>query len=112
MIKFNSRVVENSEVMVKPGTPLDLRCEGDGPVNWQTRLPKHRRYVSRGNGNVRTIKVERPSAEFTGTYKCVYTAGSRHMSSSVHVYIKGELREKTKEQLPNGCPHWYFSLIV
>lgn len=93
MIKFNSKVVATSEVVVRPGTPLDLRCEGDGPVNWQTRLAKHRRFVSKGNGNIRTLKVERPSAEFTGTYKCVYTAGSqqRELTSAVHVYIKGEL---------------------
>ncbi|XP_075337399.1 macrophage colony-stimulating factor 1 receptor isoform X1 [Odontesthes bonariensis] len=90
VIKLNSKVVGGSEVVVSPGSPLDLRCEGDGPINWQTRLPKHRRYVSRASGNVRNLKVERPSAEFTGTYKCFYTAGSqyRHLTSSVHVYVK------------------------
>ncbi|XP_032384009.1 macrophage colony-stimulating factor 1 receptor isoform X1 [Etheostoma spectabile] len=88
VIKFNSKVVESSEVVVRPGTPLDLRCEGDRPVNWQTRLAKHRRFVSKGNGNVRTLKVERPSAEFTGTYTCFYTAGSQQLTSSVHVYVK------------------------
>ncbi|XP_034545156.1 macrophage colony-stimulating factor 1 receptor [Notolabrus celidotus] len=90
VIKLNSKVVGSSEVVVKPGIPLDLRCEGDGPVNWQTRLPKHRRFVSKGNGKVRTLKVERPSAEFTGTYKCFYTGGSQShdLTSSVHVYVK------------------------
>ena len=93
MIKFNSEVVESSEVVVKPGTSLDLQCEGDGPVNWQTRLAKHRRFVSKGQGNVRTLRVERPSAEFTGTYKCFYNSVSlhRHLTSSVHVYVKGAL---------------------
>ncbi|CAJ1058560.1 macrophage colony-stimulating factor 1 receptor [Xyrichtys novacula] len=90
VIKLNSKVVSSSEVVVKPGIPLDLRCEGDGPVNWQTRLAKHRRFISKGNGKVRTLKVERPSAEFTGTYKCFYTAGSpsHELTSSVHVYVK------------------------
>ncbi|TMS17630.1 Macrophage colony-stimulating factor 1 receptor 1 [Larimichthys crocea] len=90
VIKFNSKVVEGPEVVVKPGTSLDLKCEGDGPVNWQTRLAKHRRFVSKGNGNFRTLRVERPSAEFTGTYKCFYTAGSqnRELTTSVHVYVK------------------------
>lgn len=94
VIKFNSKVVESSEVVVTPGNPLDLRCEGNGPVNWQTRLPKHRRYVSKGSGTVRTIKVERPSAEFTGTYKCLYTAGPQYhnLTSSVHVYVKDPQR--------------------
>ncbi|TKS72411.1 Macrophage colony-stimulating factor 1 receptor 1 [Collichthys lucidus] len=90
VIKFNSKVVEGSEVVVTPGTSLDLKCEGDGPVNWQTRLAKHRRFVSKGNGNFRTLRVDRPSAEFTGTYKCFYTAGSqnRELTTSVHVYVK------------------------
>jgi len=97
VIKFNSRLVVGDEVVVSPGTPLVLRCEGDGPVTWHTRLAKHRRYVSRGLGQVRTFKVNRPSAEFTGTYRCVYTSGQNRMpdaltSSSVHVYVKGELR--------------------
>ncbi|KAM9795663.1 macrophage colony-stimulating factor 1 receptor [Neosynchiropus ocellatus] len=90
VIKFNNRVVGSPEVVVRPGAPLDLKCEGDGPVNWQTRLNKHRRYISRGHGNVRTIRVERPSAEFTGTYKCVYTPSTQHrgLFSTVHVYVK------------------------
>lgn len=93
MIKFNSKVV-GSEVEVKPGSPLDLKCEGDGPVNWQTRLPKHRRFISKGTGNVRTFKVENPSAEFTGTYKCFYTGPKySNLTTSVHVYVKGELRQ-------------------
>ncbi|XP_056151580.1 macrophage colony-stimulating factor 1 receptor [Lampris incognitus] len=91
VIKFNSKVVEGSEVVATPGTPLILTCEGDGPVNWQTRLAKHRRFVTKASGNVRTFRVERPTAEFTGTYKCIYTAGLRRvhdLASSVHVYIK------------------------
>uniref|UniRef100_A0A3Q2TBM6 receptor protein-tyrosine kinase n=1 Tax=Fundulus heteroclitus TaxID=8078 RepID=A0A3Q2TBM6_FUNHE len=94
IIKVNSKVVTGSEVMVRAGRPLDLRCEGDGPVSWQPRLPKHRRFVSRGSGNVRTFKVDRPSAEFTGTYKCFYTAGpkSSDFASSLHVYVKDPQR--------------------
>lgn len=94
VIKFNSKVVETSEVLVRLGSHLDLQCQGDGAVNWQTRLPKHRRFVSKSPGNVRSIKVERPTAEFTGTYKCYYTGGSkyRNLTSSVHVYVKGEWR--------------------
>lgn len=90
MIKLNSKVVKSAEVVVRAGSPLDLRCEGEAPVIWQTRLPKHRRYISKGNGTVRTFKVDRPTAEFTGTYKCYYTNGS-HRDSSVYVYVKGEL---------------------
>lgn len=100
VIKFNSKVVETSEVLVGLGNHLELQCKGDGPVNWQTRLPKHRRFMSKNHGNVRSIKVERPTAEFTGTYKCYYTGGSkyRNLTSSVHVYVKGERR------WVGGCP--------
>ncbi|XP_019730349.1 macrophage colony-stimulating factor 1 receptor [Hippocampus comes] len=94
VIRLNSKVVTGPEVVVKSGTPLDLRCEGDAPVNWQPRLAKHKRYMSKGKVNVCTLKVARPSAEFTGTYKCFYTGGSQHhnLTSSVHVFVKDPSR--------------------
>ncbi|XP_051936314.1 macrophage colony-stimulating factor 1 receptor [Hippocampus zosterae] len=90
VIRLNSKVVSGPEVVIKSGTPLDLRCEGDAPVNWQPRLAKHKRYMSKGKVNVCTLKVARPSAEFTGTYKCFYTGGTQHrnLTSSVHVFVK------------------------
>lgn len=90
VIKLNSRVITQPEVVVKASTPLDLRCEGNGPVNWRPRLLKHRRYISKLGGNIRTLRVERPTAEFTGTYTCSYTTGpqQRELTSSVHVYVK------------------------
>lgn len=93
MIKFNSKSVGGSEVVIRPGSRLILRCEGDGPVHWHPRLKKHKRHVSKGSGNVRTLKVDSPTAEFTGTYTCSYTAESKdsNLTSSVHVYVKGEL---------------------
>uniref|UniRef100_A0A669F6I3 receptor protein-tyrosine kinase n=1 Tax=Oreochromis niloticus TaxID=8128 RepID=A0A669F6I3_ORENI len=96
VIKLNSKVVKSAEVVVRAGSPLDLRCEGEAPVIWQTRLPKHRRYISKGNGTVRTFKVDRPTAEFTGTYKCYYTNGS-HRDSSVYVYVKDPSHVVVKE---------------
>lgn len=92
VIKLNSRLVGSTEVVIKTGNILDLRCEGNEPVNWQPRLAKHKRYVSRGSGNVRTFKVDRATAEFTGTYKCFYAAKSQYsnLTSWVHVYVKGE----------------------
>ncbi|MED6287095.1 Macrophage colony-stimulating factor 1 receptor 1 [Characodon lateralis] len=94
IIKVNSKVVTDPEVVVRVGKPLDLRCEGNRSVSWQPRLSKHRRYVSRGSGNVRSFKVEHPSAEFTGMYKCFYTAGpkSSDLVSSIHVYVKDPMR--------------------
>uniref|UniRef100_A0A3B4AX69 receptor protein-tyrosine kinase n=1 Tax=Periophthalmus magnuspinnatus TaxID=409849 RepID=A0A3B4AX69_9GOBI len=89
VIRFNSRVLTRPEVVVKVGTQLDLRCEGDGPVNWRPRLPKHRRYISKLRGSVQMLRVERPTAEFTGTYVCYYTSGpQRELTASVHVYVR------------------------
>lgn len=105
MIKLNSRVVDSLEVVVSAGSPLDLKCEGDAPVNLQTRLSKHKRYI-KGSGNVRVLKVERPSAEFTGTYRCSYAAGSQldNLTASVHLYVKGErLAFLSKEPRDTVC---------
>ncbi|XP_055080934.1 macrophage colony-stimulating factor 1 receptor isoform X2 [Periophthalmus magnuspinnatus] len=89
VIRFNSRVLTRPEVVVKVGTQLDLRCEGDGPVNWRPRLPKHRRYISKLRGSVQMLRVERPTAEFTGTYVCYYTSGpQRELTASIHVYVR------------------------
>ncbi|XP_049599936.1 macrophage colony-stimulating factor 1 receptor 1 isoform X2 [Syngnathus scovelli] len=94
VIRLNSKVVSGPEVVVKSGTILDLRCEGDAPVNLQPRLAKHKRYMSKGRGNVSILKVERLSAEFTGTYRCSYTGGTQHrnVTSSVHVFVKDPSR--------------------
>ncbi|XP_061541250.1 macrophage colony-stimulating factor 1 receptor [Phycodurus eques] len=94
VIRLNSKVVLSPEVVVNSGTPLDLRCEGDRPVNWQPRLAKHKRYMSRGRGNVSILKVAHPSAQFTGTYKCFYIGGTQHhnLTSSVHVFVKDPSR--------------------
>ncbi|XP_056457039.1 macrophage colony-stimulating factor 1 receptor 1-like [Gadus chalcogrammus] len=93
LIRSNSVAVAGNEVVVPPGTPLILSCEGDGPVVWTPRLPKHRRFVSRGAGRVRTFRVDRPSAEFTGTYQCKYAHRNQNAPGGaavawVHVYVK------------------------
>ncbi|XP_055782592.1 macrophage colony-stimulating factor 1 receptor 1-like isoform X2 [Salvelinus fontinalis] len=91
VIKLNSEVVVGPEVVLNPGIPLVLTCEGDGPVNWLTRLSKHKSLISKDNGRVRTFRVDRPSAEHTGTYKCEYTSVNvkgRDLFSTVHVYVK------------------------
>ncbi|KAJ8015320.1 hypothetical protein DPEC_G00024900 [Dallia pectoralis] len=91
IIKLNSRLVVGTEVILNPGTKMVLRCEGNGPVNWSTRLAKHKRLISKGNGNDRTFKVDKLLAEHTGTYTCEYTsvdAKGLDLVSTVHVYVK------------------------
>ncbi|XP_010895132.2 macrophage colony-stimulating factor 1 receptor isoform X3 [Esox lucius] len=91
VIKLNSQLVFGPEVVLTKGTQLVLRCEGNGPVNWLTRLAKHRKFISKGNSTVKTFKVDKLSAEHTGTYTCEYTSVDvkrPNLVSTVHVYVK------------------------
>lgn len=90
-IRLNSGAPVGTEVILDSGSPLHLICEGDGPVTWLPRLAKHKRFISKEVGNVRSFRVDRATAEFTGTYKCVYMNGNdSNDSSSVHVFVRGE----------------------
>ncbi|KAL0974036.1 hypothetical protein UPYG_G00214550 [Umbra pygmaea] len=92
VIKLNSQLVVRPEVVLNPGKPLVLRCEGNGSVNWVTRLAKHRKFISKKNNtNVKTFRVDSASAEHTGTYVCEYTSVDfkrPDLISTVHVYVK------------------------
>ncbi len=90
-IRLNSGAPVGTDVILDSGSPLHLICEGDGPVTWLPRLAKHKRLISKEVGNVRSFRVDRATAEFTGTYKCVYMNGNdSNESSSVHVFVRGE----------------------
>ncbi|XP_051514407.1 macrophage colony-stimulating factor 1 receptor-like [Myxocyprinus asiaticus] len=88
-ITVNSEVLTSSDVILNTGSPLLLTCEGDGPVTWLPRLFRHKRYISKGVGNIQSFRVDKASVDFTGTYKCVYTNGKKsNVSSSVHVFVR------------------------
>lgn len=88
-IMVNSDVLTGSDVILDSGSLLHLRCEGDGPVTWIQRLAKHRRFISRGNRNVRSFEVDHATAEFTGTYSCVYVSRDEsNASSSLHLFVR------------------------
>ncbi|KAG5853378.1 hypothetical protein ANANG_G00072660 [Anguilla anguilla] len=87
VIRVNSKVLNGSEVVLGPGTPLVLQCTGGDDVTWSPRLAKHRKHISRTPGRESTLRVDRPTAEHTGTYKCEYRARPG-LQASVHVYVR------------------------
>ncbi|XP_052430001.1 macrophage colony-stimulating factor 1 receptor [Carassius gibelio] len=88
-IRLNSEDPVGTDVILDSGSPLHLICEGDGPVTWLPRLAKHKRYISKEVGNVRSFYVKQATADFTGTYKCVYlNTNDSNESSSVHVFVR------------------------
>ncbi|XP_059372349.1 macrophage colony-stimulating factor 1 receptor [Carassius carassius] len=88
-IRLNSEGPVSTDVILDSGSPLHLICEGDGPVTWLPRLARHKRYISKVVGNVRSFYVKQATADFTGTYKCVYmNANDSNESSSVHVFVR------------------------
>uniref|UniRef100_A0A8C1F0Q3 receptor protein-tyrosine kinase n=1 Tax=Cyprinus carpio carpio TaxID=630221 RepID=A0A8C1F0Q3_CYPCA len=88
-IRLNSGAPVGTDVILDSGSPLHLICEGDGPVTWLLRLARHKRFISKEVGNVRSFHVDKATADFTGTYKCVYmNKNDSNESSSVHVFVR------------------------
>uniref|UniRef100_A0A8C1GNC7 receptor protein-tyrosine kinase n=1 Tax=Cyprinus carpio TaxID=7962 RepID=A0A8C1GNC7_CYPCA len=88
-IRLNSGAPVGTDVILDSGSPLHLICEGDGPVTWLPRLARHKRFISKEVGNVRSFHVDKATADFTGTYKCVYmNKNDSNESSSVHVFVR------------------------
>lgn len=88
-IRLSSGALAGTDVILESGSPLQLVCEGDGPVTFLPRLAKHKRYISREVGKIRSFRVEKTTVDFTGTYKCVYMNGNdSNLSSSVHVFVR------------------------
>ncbi|XP_021336731.1 macrophage colony-stimulating factor 1 receptor isoform X1 [Danio rerio] len=88
-IRLSSGALAGTDVILESGSPLQLVCEGDGPVTFLPRLAKHKRYISKEVGKIRSFRVEKTTVDFTGTYKCVYMNGNdSNLSSSVHVFVR------------------------
>uniref|UniRef100_A0A8C1ZPR7 receptor protein-tyrosine kinase n=1 Tax=Cyprinus carpio TaxID=7962 RepID=A0A8C1ZPR7_CYPCA len=86
---LNSGAPVGTDEILDSGSPLHLICEGDGPVTWLLRLARHKRFISKEVGNVRSFHVDKATADFTGTYKCVYmNKNDSNESSSVHVFVR------------------------
>uniref|UniRef100_A0A8C2A932 receptor protein-tyrosine kinase n=1 Tax=Cyprinus carpio TaxID=7962 RepID=A0A8C2A932_CYPCA len=88
-IRLNSGAPVGTDVILDSGSPLHLICEGDGPVTWVPRLARHKRFISKEIRNVRSFHVDKATADFTGTYKCIYmNRNDSNESSSVHVFVR------------------------
>ncbi|XP_048058726.1 macrophage colony-stimulating factor 1 receptor [Megalobrama amblycephala] len=88
-IRLNSGALVGTDVILSSSSLLHLICEGDGPVTWIPRLARHKKYISKEVGNIRSFRVERATVDFTGTYKCIYmNENYSNMSSSVHVFVR------------------------
>ncbi|KAJ8254667.1 hypothetical protein GJAV_G00195680 [Gymnothorax javanicus] len=87
VIWLNSEVLDRPELILSPGQPLALQCTGGSNVTWITRLAKQRRHVSKTLGRESTLRIDRLTAEHTGTYKCEYKARPG-LQASVHLYVK------------------------
>ncbi|KAK9963662.1 hypothetical protein ABG768_006830 [Culter alburnus] len=88
-IRLNSGALVGTDVILSSSSPLHLICEGDGPVTWIPRLARHKKYISKEVGNIRSFRVDRATVDFTGTYKCIYmNENYSNVSSSVHVFVR------------------------
>uniref|UniRef100_A0A8C9VJF9 receptor protein-tyrosine kinase n=1 Tax=Scleropages formosus TaxID=113540 RepID=A0A8C9VJF9_SCLFO len=86
VIRLKSDVLESDEVVLKQGTEMILRCEGDSDVMWHLRLAKLKKFI-KSSGNSTIFKTDFLTVEFTGTYKCAYK-NQPDLYSSVHIYVK------------------------
>ncbi|XP_036403975.1 macrophage colony-stimulating factor 1 receptor [Megalops cyprinoides] len=84
VIKMNSEVLDQPEVVLSPGAPLILSCEGNDTVRWIPRLAKYKKHITKA-GNV--FRVDKVRVDYTGTYKCEYLSRP-DLQASVHVYVK------------------------
>ncbi len=83
VIKLNSFPLNQSEVVWSANTPFILSCEGQADIVWKTRLWKHQKHLLR-----KTLNVQNPTADYTGTYRCSYKS-QKDLYSEIHIYVKG-----------------------
>uniref|UniRef100_A0A4W5RL82 receptor protein-tyrosine kinase n=1 Tax=Hucho hucho TaxID=62062 RepID=A0A4W5RL82_9TELE len=84
VIKLNSVVLREAERTLPLGTSFTLTCEGDSPATWSTTAFKKGNTKLRG---VITTSTKHLTADYTGTYKCVYD-NQPDLYSEVHIYVK------------------------
>uniref|UniRef100_A0A4W5RRA5 receptor protein-tyrosine kinase n=1 Tax=Hucho hucho TaxID=62062 RepID=A0A4W5RRA5_9TELE len=87
VIKLNSVVLREAERTLPLGTSFTLTCEGDSPATWSTTAFKKGNTKLRG---VITTSTKHLTADYTGTYKCVYD-NQPDLYSEVHIYVKGKM---------------------
>ncbi|XP_072518536.1 macrophage colony-stimulating factor 1 receptor 1 isoform X2 [Salminus brasiliensis] len=95
VIRLNSTILNQSEVVLQSGTRFSLSCEGQAfSVVWRTRLTQHKKHVSK---NVLTVRQS--TADHTGTYRCSYR-NRTDLFSEVHIYMRDSAQFFTKSLNP------------
>ncbi|XP_029626026.1 macrophage colony-stimulating factor 1 receptor 1 isoform X2 [Salmo trutta] len=82
VIRLNSVLLREAERTLPLGTSFTLTCEGDSTATWSTTAFK-RRNTKQGS----MITTRHLTADYTGTYKCVYD-NQPDLFSEVHIYVK------------------------
>uniref|UniRef100_A0A8C8CJB7 receptor protein-tyrosine kinase n=1 Tax=Oncorhynchus tshawytscha TaxID=74940 RepID=A0A8C8CJB7_ONCTS len=82
VIRLNSVLLREPERTLLLGTLFTLTCEGDSTATWSTTAFKWR-FSKQGS----VITTKYLTADFTGTYKCVYD-NQPDLFSEVHIYVK------------------------
>uniref|UniRef100_A0A673LYH7 receptor protein-tyrosine kinase n=1 Tax=Sinocyclocheilus rhinocerous TaxID=307959 RepID=A0A673LYH7_9TELE len=83
-----------SEVVRSAYKPFILSCEGQADIIWKTRLRKHQKHVSQN-----TVSVQKPTTEYTGTYRCSYK-NQKDLYSEIHIYVRDSVKAFTTAQSP------------
>uniref|UniRef100_A0A673LRN0 receptor protein-tyrosine kinase n=1 Tax=Sinocyclocheilus rhinocerous TaxID=307959 RepID=A0A673LRN0_9TELE len=94
VIKLNSSPLSRSEVVRSAYKPFILSCEGQADIIWKTRLRKHQKHVSQN-----TVSVQKPTTEYTGTYRCSYK-NQKDLYSEIHIYVRDSVKAFTTAQSP------------
>uniref|UniRef100_A0A672QMP8 receptor protein-tyrosine kinase n=1 Tax=Sinocyclocheilus grahami TaxID=75366 RepID=A0A672QMP8_SINGR len=92
LIKLNSSPLSQSEVVWSANIPFILSCDGQADIIWKTRLRKHQKHVSQ-----KTLIVDKPTTEYTGTYRCSYK-NQTDLYSEIHIYVKDSAKAFTTPQ--------------
>ncbi|XP_016102236.1 macrophage colony-stimulating factor 1 receptor-like isoform X2 [Sinocyclocheilus grahami] len=92
VIKLNSSPLSQSEVVWSANIPFILSCDGQADIIWKTRLRKHQKHVSQ-----KTLIVDKPTTEYTGTYRCSYK-NQTDLYSEIHIYVKDSAKAFTTPQ--------------
>ncbi|XP_026090026.1 macrophage colony-stimulating factor 1 receptor isoform X1 [Carassius auratus] len=94
VIKLDSYLLNQSEVVLSANKPFILSCDGQADIIWKTRLRIHQKQVSR-----ETLTVKKPTTEYTGTYRCSYK-NQTDLYSEIHIYVTDSVKAFTSPQSP------------
>ncbi|XP_073505884.1 macrophage colony-stimulating factor 1 receptor isoform X2 [Phyllobates terribilis] len=75
-------VPAGSEEVIEPGSHINLKCRGNGPVKWIIQGKENQNYTND------VIEIEKATYKDTRSYRCVYDSSNSTESASVHLFVK------------------------